>query len=173
MTRAIFTILIFGIAVVFTPLATAQSTDPLPSWNDGELKQSITHFVTSVTVEGSPDFVPSEQRIATFDNDGTLWVEQPVVQLEFVAYQIKKMAPQHPEWKSKDPYKAVLEGDIGQLTYSQTNELPNFQLLINHDDDEREFAYAEKDNASLNAAKSGGWHVVSIKNDWKRVFSFE
>jgi hypothetical protein len=64
-------------------------------------------------------------------------------------------------------------GDIGQLTYSQTNELPNFQLLINHDDEVREFAYAEKDNASLDAAKSGGWHVVSMKRDWRRIFSFE
>ena len=64
-------------------------------------------------------------------------------------------------------------GDIGQLTYSQTNQLPNFQLLINHDDEVREFAYAEPDNASLDAAESGGWHVVSMKNDWLRIFSFE
>jgi hypothetical protein len=64
-------------------------------------------------------------------------------------------------------------GDIGQLKYSQTNKLPNFQLLINHDDEVREFAYAEKDNASLNAAKSGAWHVVSMKKDWERIFSFE
>jgi hypothetical protein len=90
-------------------LAEAQSADPLPSWNEGQLKSAITHFVTRVTAKGSPDFVPSEQRIATFDNDGTLWAEQPVVQLEFVAYQIKKMAPQHPEWKNQNPYKAVLK----------------------------------------------------------------
>jgi hypothetical protein len=64
-------------------------------------------------------------------------------------------------------------GDIGQLTYSQTNELPNFQLLINHDDEVREFAYAESDNASLDAAETGGWHVVSMKHDWQRIFSFE
>ena len=64
-------------------------------------------------------------------------------------------------------------GDIGQLTYSQTNELPNFQLLINHDDEVREFAYAESDNASLDAAEAGGRHVVSMKNDWQRIFSFE
>ena len=60
--------------------------------------------------------------------------------------------------------------DVSEETYG--NELPNFQLLINHDDAEREFAYAEKDNASLNAAKEGGWHVVSMKMDWKRIFSF-
>jgi len=330
MNRALLAILPLGFAVVFTAVAAAQSTDPLPSWSDGETKAAITRFVTNVTTEGSPDFVPSAQRIATFDNDGTLWAEQPVVQLEYVAYQIKKMSGQHPEWKSQDPFKAVLEGDkeylindylnnhgkglhelvlathagmtaqefdemvleffntaqhpkfkqmynrtayqpmlellaylrnngfqtylssgggidfmrviamdtygivpenvigsfatnsfeqvdgewkivkgtknifmhdgltkpvgidlhigripifvagnvrsggdIGQLTYSQTNELPNFQLLINHDDEVREFAYAESDNASLDAAESGGWHVVSMKHDWQRIFSFE
>jgi hypothetical protein len=330
MKQVLLSILTLGFAVVCGAVDAVQPADPLPSWNDGEVRQSITQFVTSVTKKGSPYFVPSEQRIATFDNDGTLWSEQPVVQLEYVAYQIRKLSPQHSEWKSKDPYKAVLEGnkdylvndyinnhgrglhelvlathagmsmqkfrtmvldffntsqhpkfkqsynktayqpmlellqylrnngfktylssgggidfmrvisldtygivpenvigsfatnsfeevdgewkiikgtknifmhdglakpvgidlhigripifvagnvrsggDIGQLTYSQTNELPNFQLLINHDDAVREFAYSEKDNASLNAAKEGGWHVVSIKNDWKNVFSFE
>lgn len=64
-------------------------------------------------------------------------------------------------------------GDISQLQYSQANELPNFQILINHADELREFAYAEKNNASLDAAKSGKWHVVSMKNNWPRVFSFE
>jgi phosphoserine phosphatase len=319
-----------GFAVVFPALGAAQTEDPLPSWNDGDVKLAITQFVTSVTTKGSPDFVTPEQRIATFDNDGTLWAEQPVVQLEYAAYQIKKMSPQHPEWKSLNPYKAILEGDteylindymnnhgkemfklilathagvsvqdfnkrvleflhtaqhpkfkqsynktayqpmlellaylrdngfktylssgggvsfmrviandtygivpenvigsfainsfeqidgewkivkgsknlfmhdgmtkpvgidlrigripifvggnirsggdIGQLTYSQTNELPNFQLLINHDDEVREFAYTEKDSASLYAAKSGGWHVVSMKQDWRRIFSLE
>ena len=64
-------------------------------------------------------------------------------------------------------------GDIAMLTYCQSNTLPSLQILVNHDDAEREFAYAEKDNASLNAAKENGWHVVSMKNDWKRVFAFE
>jgi phosphoserine phosphatase len=64
-------------------------------------------------------------------------------------------------------------GDIGQLTYSKTNQLPNLQLLINHDDDLREFAYSEKDNSSLNAAKEGNWHVVSMKNDWLKIFPFD
>jgi hypothetical protein len=330
MNRVTHIILALVLVVVCPAIIAAQATDPLPSWQDGEVKHAIIQFVTSVITEGNPDFVPQEQRIATFDNDGTLWAEQPVVQLEFVAYQVKKMAPQHPEWKSRNPYKAILEGDtdylvndymnnhgkgmfelilathagvtteefddmvleflrnaqhptfkqsynktayqpmlellaylrnndfktylssgggvgfmrviandtygivpehvigsfainsfeqvdgewkivkssqnlfmhdgmskpvgidlhigripifvggnvrsggdIGQLTYSQTNTLPNFQLLINHDDDVREFAYTEKDNASLNAAKSGEWHVVSMKNDWARIFSFE
>ena len=115
MKRAFLTILTLCFCVVFPAVAAPQSADPLPSWNDGEVKLAITHFVTSVTTKGSQNFVPSEQRIATFDNDGTLWSEQPVVQLEYITYQIKKMSPQHPEWKSEDPYKAVLEGNKDYL----------------------------------------------------------
>ena len=307
----------------------AQTLDPLPSWSDGPTKSAIIQFVDDVTNEGGPKYVHPEERIATFDNDGTLWCEQPVAQLEFVVYRIKQLATKHPEWKDRQPYKAVLEGDksflvddvannhgktvmelivathtgmpiedfnrsvkefldtslhpkydqkdtetiyqpmlellrylrangfktyicsgggldfmrvfaedtygvvpenvigsfamntfeqvdgkwtiikdkqnlfvndgftkpagidqkigripifvagnvrsggdIGQLTYSHTNALPNFQMLINHDDDVREFAYAENDNASLNAAQKGGWQVVSMKKDWKRIFPF-
>lgn len=330
MKRTIFAVFTLLFALTFGSFATAQGADPLPSWNDGKAKQSIIEFVESVTKQGSPDFVPPEERIATFDQDGTLWCEQPVVQLEFVIYQIRKMVPAHPEWKNQLPYKAIIEGDksylmndllnnhgkelmkliiathtgmpieqfnkevkeffnasrhpkfnkkytetvyqpmlellqylrendfktyicsgggndfmrviaedtygivpenvigsftmntfkqvdgswkivkddknffnndkdtkpaaielrigripifvagnvrtggdIGQLTYSMTNSLPNFQLLINHDDEIREFAYAEKNNASLNAAKEGGWHVVSMKNDWLKIFPFD
>ncbi|MGL1886184.1 MAG: haloacid dehalogenase-like hydrolase [Reichenbachiella sp.] len=301
----------------------------LPSWNDGVTKTSIIEFVTAVTTEGGSNYVQPSERIATFDQDGTLWCEQPVAQLEFVSYQIKKMAEIHPEWNNEQPYQSVLEGDknylindyvnnhgrelkklivtthsgmtledfnasvkafmdsslhptynkkytetvyqpmlellqylqdndfktyicsgggndfmrvfaediygivpenvigtfamntfeqvdgswkivkgtdnffmndaltkpaaieqrigripifvagnvrsggdIGQLMYGKTNYLPNFQLLVNHDDEVREFAYAEKNNASLNAAKEGNWQVVSMKNDWKRIFSF-
>ena len=87
-------------------------SDPLPSWNDGAAKKSITDFVARVTTQGTPDFVPAEQRIATFDNDGTLWSEQPFYfQFAFAFDRIKAMAPQHPEWKTKQPFKAVLEGD--------------------------------------------------------------
>lgn len=316
-----------------TKLETSINTitiDLLPSWKDGPTKSAIIEFVNEVTQTGGANYVAPEQRIATFDQDGTLWCEQPVVQLEFVAYQIKKMAAEHPEWKTQLPYKALLEGDkdylvndllnnhgkelmklisathsgmpietfnshieaffneemhpkydkpftetiyqpmlelleylrendfktyicsgggpdfmrvkteemygivpenvigsfainsfeqvdgkwmivkgdknlfindgltkpvgierhigripifvagnvrsggdIGQLSYSKTNTLPNFQLLINHDDDKREFAYAEKNGASLKAASEGDWHVVSMKNDWLKIFPFE
>jgi len=322
---------IVALLVVNTALwvEAAKALDPLLSWNDGPTKSAIVQFVQDVTQQGEPKYVPPEARIATFDQDGTLWCEQPVGQLAFVTYRIKQMAPKHPEWKDQQPYKAVLEGDkgflvndlthnhgkalmelmvethtgmpmadfnrkvkaflntsrhpkydkkftetiyqpmlellgylrangfktyicsgggidfmrvfaedtygivpenvigsfsmntfeqvdgkwqiikdkknlfindgltkpvgidrqigripifacgnvrsggdIGQLTYSHTNPLPNFQLLINHDDDVREFAYSEKDNASLNAAQKGGWQVVSMKKDWKRIFPF-
>lgn len=305
-------------------------TKILPSWKDGATKNAIIDFVNEVIKENSSNYVQPKERIATFDQDGTLWCEQPVAQLEFVSYQINKMAKMHPEWKDKQPYKAILEGDknylvndyinnhgrelmklvvtthagmplndfnsnvkefmnsslhptynkkysetiyqpmlelleylrdnefttyicsgggndfmrvfaedvygivpenvvgsfamnsfeqvdgswnivkqsnnlfmndgvtkpaaiahrigripifaagnvrsggdIGHLTYSKTNQLPNFQLLINHDDETREFAYSEKDNASITAANEGEWNVVSMKNDWLTIFPFE
>ncbi|HEY4141744.1 MAG TPA: HAD family hydrolase [Pseudolabrys sp.] len=87
-------------------------TDPLPSWNDSATKTAITDFVARVTREGGPDFVPPAERIATFDNDGCLWAEQPVYfQVAFALDRIKAMAQQHPEWKTKQPFKALLEGD--------------------------------------------------------------
>jgi phosphoserine phosphatase len=98
--------------------AHAQS-DPLPSWNEGAAKKSITDFVARVTAQNGPDFVPVEQRIATFDNDGTLWVEQPMyVQLAFALDRVKEMAPMHPEWKTTQPFQAVLEGDMKALMES-------------------------------------------------------
>ncbi len=97
----------------------AAAADPLPSWNGGATKQSIVDFVTAVTREGSPDFVPVPQRIATFDNDGTLWTEHPMyVQLVFALDRVKAMAPLHPEWKDKQPFKAVLDGDMKTLAES-------------------------------------------------------
>jgi phosphoglycolate phosphatase-like HAD superfamily hydrolase len=96
-------------------VAVAQ-TDPLPSWNDGPAKQAIVAFVTDVTREGSPDFVPPSERVATFDNDGTLWIEQPIyVQFAYALERVRALAPQHPEWKETQPFKAVLEGDMSAL----------------------------------------------------------
>ena len=93
-------------------LAQAQG-DPLPSWNEGATKASILDFVARVTTQGGPYFVPVEQRIATFDNDGTLWIEQPMyIQLAFALDRVKVMAPMHPEWKTKQPFAAVLDGDL-------------------------------------------------------------
>jgi hypothetical protein len=92
-------------------LATA-ADDPLPSWNDGPVKKAIMDFVARVTAEGGADFVPPAERIAVFDNDGTLWAEQPIYfQVQFALDRVKVLAPQHPEWKKKQPLKALLEGD--------------------------------------------------------------
>ena len=91
----------------------AFAADPLPSWNDGPAKQGIIAFVEKVTTAGSPDFVPVPERIATFDNDGTLWCEQPLpVQLYFALDRVKALAPQHPEWKTKEPFASLLKGDL-------------------------------------------------------------
>ncbi len=85
----------------------------LPSWNDGAAKTAIVDFVTAVTAEGGPDYVAPADRIATFDNDGTLWSEQPMyVQLAFALDRVKTMAPAHPEWKDQEPFKSVLAGDM-------------------------------------------------------------
>lgn len=92
--------------------ATVQ-TDPLPAWNDGKAKQSIVSFVARVTTQGSPDYVPVPERVATFGNDGTLWAEQPMYfQLIFVLDRVKVLAPQHPEWKTAEPFASVLRGDL-------------------------------------------------------------
>ncbi len=90
--------------------------DPLPSWNEGTAKQSIADFVARVTNPASPEFVPEAERIATFDNDGTLWSEKPAYfQLLFAIDRVKALAPEHPEWRTQQPFKAVLDGDMEAL----------------------------------------------------------
>jgi phosphoserine phosphatase len=101
------------------PISALAQADALPSWNDGPAKTSITNFVARVTRQGGPDFVPPAERIAVFDNDGTLWSEQPMyVQLAFVLDRVKTLVPLHPEWKDKQPFKAVLEGDMKAMAES-------------------------------------------------------
>ncbi|NNC18706.1 haloacid dehalogenase-like hydrolase [Corallococcus exiguus] len=304
----------------------ALAADPLPSWNDGPVKQSILAFVTRATTEGGPGYIPPEERIATFDNDGTLWQEKPVVQGAFLLEQVKAAVKEDASLAKRQPFKAVLEGDVAllssmeepqlmelfaatyggktpdelarearaffqtarhpklgvpytQLAYAPMLELlqylrangfqtwissgggtdfmrvvsegtygippqqvigsslkekfdegnghpvlrrearldhlndkagkpvgieqhigrrpvfaagnvrsggdiqmlqytkeqprPGFSLLINHDDAEREFAYQEKNGASLKAAREDGWTVVSMRQDWKRIFPEE
>ena len=111
----------FAAALVVLTLAAspAKAQDPLPSWNDGPNKQAIADFVGRVTREGSPGFVAPADRIAVFDNDGTLWSEQPIYfQFAFALDRVKALAPQHPEWKTTQPFKAVLDGDLEALAAS-------------------------------------------------------
>jgi hypothetical protein len=92
------------------------ATDPLPSWNDGGPKQAILQFVKDATAEGNATFVPKEQRIATFDNDGTLWVEQPIyTQFAFMLDRVRALAPEHPEWRTQQPFQAILNGGAEAL----------------------------------------------------------
>ena len=96
--------------------ASGAEPDPLSSWNDGPSKKSIVEFVERVTRDGGPDYVKSEERIATFDHDGTLWAEQPMYfQIMFAMDRVRELAPKHPDWKTKQTFKAVLDRDIKAL----------------------------------------------------------
>ncbi|QDV73992.1 HAD family hydrolase [Botrimarina mediterranea] len=107
---------LFGVLYLTANAAIAQQADPLPSWNDGASKSAIIAFVESVTTEGSAGFVRPAERIAVFDNDGTLWAEQPVYfQGLFAIDRIKKLAPEHPEWETTEPYKSAIAGDMKGL----------------------------------------------------------
>jgi len=111
--RAMFALAALPMLLPVSALAQTAVTDPLPSWNDTATKKAIATFVERVTKQGSPDFVPPAERIATFDNDGTLWAEQPIYfQLAFALDRVKVLAPQHPEWKDKEPFASLLKDDL-------------------------------------------------------------
>ena len=125
--RAGFVLMILG-HLAASPSAFAQeavdpnsAVDPLPSWNDGTVKQAILDYVQRVTSPESPDFVDEQDRIATFDNDGTLWVEKPLyTQFVFVIDRVKAVSNQYPEWKKKEPFKSALDGNTQRLlTYGE------------------------------------------------------
>lgn len=101
------------VVILWFLTAVVHAEEPLPSWNEGATKQAILAFVEKVTTEGSSDFVPPAERIAVFDNDGTLWAEQPFYfQAFYIFDRIKALAPQHPEWATEEPFASVLKGDI-------------------------------------------------------------
>ncbi|MFD1565855.1 HAD family hydrolase [Haloarchaeobius amylolyticus] len=105
-------------------LSRNETTEPLPSWNDGQTRQAILSFVEEVTTPDSPGFVPPAERIATFDNDGTLWVERPVyAQLAFTVDRIQELAPENPEWEDEQPYQAALENDLETLAAMSQQEM--------------------------------------------------
>ena len=98
---------------LFALATNVHSADALPSWNDGATKKAIVDFVAKVTTKGGKEFVAPAERIATFDNDGTLWAEQPMYfQFLFALDRVKALAPQHPEWKDKEPFASLLKGDL-------------------------------------------------------------
>ena len=100
-------------ALIFSGAIARAADDPLPSWRDTAPKKAIVSFVGKVTKDGTAGFVPTAERIAVFDNDGTLWAEQPMYfQAFFIFDRIKALAPQHPEWKEKEPFASVLKGDL-------------------------------------------------------------
>jgi hypothetical protein len=111
LVRCVLAFLLFA-AWPIASSAQPAASDPLPSWNDSASKRAISQFVSRVIAQGGADFVPVAERIAVFDNDGTLWAEQPIyVQLAFALARVKELAPQHPEWQTTQPFKGVLDGD--------------------------------------------------------------
>jgi phosphoglycolate phosphatase-like HAD superfamily hydrolase len=122
------TMLVVCLGLAWLQVASA-ADEPLPSWQDGPARRAIIDFVARITREGGPDFVPAAERIATFDNDGTLWTEQPMyIQMAFALDRVKALAPQHPEWRDQQPFKAVLEGDLKALAASDEKGL--VELLV-------------------------------------------
>ena len=108
-----FTLVLLLLVVGSAVSNAKRQSDPLPSWNDGVAKNAIVDFVRSIVTKRSPNFVPVNKRIAAFDNDGTLWAEQPMYfQLLFALDRVKALAPQHPEWKTKEPFASLLKGDV-------------------------------------------------------------
>lgn len=117
------------ILLVAVWIAPAYAADPLPSWNNAASKASIISFVERVTTPGSKDFVAPGERIAVFDNDGTLWSEQPMYfQLFFTFDRIRALAPQHPEWQEKPAFKALLDGDMKAVMAGGTRAL--FEMVV-------------------------------------------
>src|SRR5260370_27630064 len=112
------------LAIVIAGLTTAYAQDPLPSWNDGPAKQAIVEFVKATTTQGSPQFVPPEERVATFDQDGTLWVEHPMyTQIVYCLERVPALVKTRPELKNKEPFKTVLSGNQEAIARLSTNEL--------------------------------------------------
>ncbi|MFP9113045.1 HAD family hydrolase [Flavobacterium sp. RHBU_3] len=136
-------------------------TNPLPSWNDGPVKTAIMDFVAKVSTEGSPDYVAPEDRIATFDNDGTLWCEKPLVQELFVFYLVKKEAEKKPELKEKQPYKAILENDTAYLKTLHQEDLVKL-VVSTHTGMSAEAFATEAATFFANAKTPSGMPVAKI-----------
>ncbi|MBW6398853.1 haloacid dehalogenase-like hydrolase [Roseomonas sp. HJA6] len=145
-------------AALMSPrLALAQTDNPLPSWRDGPRRQALLDFVAAVTTEGGPDFVPPIERVATFDNDGTLWVEQPAyTQLFFILDRIRSMAPQHPEWTADAIFRAAIEGDMAALAAGGTAGLVKLAAAAQAGGSPEDFVKLAAD--WLETARDGRWH---------------
>ena len=138
--------LLLVLAVVTVAATSARADDSLPSWNDGAAKRSIVAFVENVTSKAGPDYVAPAQRIAVFDNDGTLWAEQPMYfQLAFALDRVKALAIKHPEWKQKQPFKAVLEGDLKSVLAGGEHALLKLIMATHAGNTTEEFSQTVKD----------------------------
>jgi hypothetical protein len=150
---------------VLAGASVARAAEVLPSWNDGPSKLAIVKFVTDVTTAGAPTFVPVADRLAVFDNDGTLWCEQPIYfQFAFALDRVKTVALQHPEWKTQEPFSSILRGDPKGLLASGEKGLAAVMAATH--------AGMKLDKA-LDEAAAKGWTVVDMKQEWGKVFSFQ
>ncbi len=137
---------LFALVCLLLVSGCAVTRDPLPSWNDGPNKRAILGFVASVTTPGSVNFVPREERIATFDNDGTLWSEQPIYfQLIFTLDRVKELGPQHPEWQERQPFKGALESDMKAVFSSGNHGLLELVMETHSGMTTEEFGQVVKD----------------------------
>ena len=137
---------IFVVLVAILGCGPLQQSDPLPSWNDGPIKSSIMEFVATVTREGSEHYVPTAERIAVFDNDGTLWSEQPAYfQLLFALDRVRALAPEHPEWKERQPFKAALEGDLEAVAESGVKGILELVMATHAGDTSEEFQHVVRE----------------------------
>lgn len=183
------------LAALLFLLACAQvsaQTDPLPSWNDSAAKKAIVEFVKTTTEKGSAKFVAPEARIAVFDQDGTTWVEQPMyTQVIYCLERVPAVVKAKPELANAEPFIHLMIGrrpvaafgnsigDKQMLEYTQAGDAARLMMLVHHDDDKREYAYGPKSkvgtftDALMAQAKKNSWNVISMKNDWKRIFAFE
>jgi phosphoserine phosphatase len=149
--------LLVWLLCVFAAAAAVQAQDPLPSWNDGAGKQAIVKFIHATTDPSSPQFVPPEQRVATFDQDGTLWVEHPMyTQLAFALDRVAVLAPQHPEWKTTQPFQTVLSGDKAAMAKLTLKDLETILIATHTGMTVEQFNSIVKD--WLAKARDPRWH---------------
>ena len=135
--------------------------DPLPSWNEGPTKKAILDFVRTTTDKASPNYVPPAERIATFDNDGTLWVEQPLyTQLMFALDRVKELAPKHPDWKSKEPFVSILEGNRAAMAKFNKKDLLEILAATHAGMTEAEFVKV-----------AGDWLATAKNPRFKRLYA--
>jgi phosphoserine phosphatase len=158
-----FRFVLSGFVAIFAVFlcSVSYAADPLPSWNDGTAKEAILYFVNAVTDKNSKDYVEPAGRIATFDHDGTLWVEYPMyTQILFAFDRVKKLAPQHPEWKTKQPFKALLAGDMKTVGASGMKGLMEIMMATHSGMTAEEFEKTATD-----------WLATHKQPKFKRLYS--
>jgi phosphoglycolate phosphatase-like HAD superfamily hydrolase len=167
---------VIGTALVLASASATrvQAADPLPSWNDGKAKQSIVSFVEKVTTPGSPDFVPVPERVATFDNDGTLWCEKPLpVQLYFALDRVRALAPQHPEWATTEPFASVLKGDPKGVMAGGERALMELLMATHAGNTSEEFEQVVKDwIATAKHPKTGKLYTDMVYQPMLEVLAY-